>query len=271
MKKVILLTGATDGIGFEAAKMLLSQGHQVLLHGRNADKLSATSQKLQTETDVSSVNIESYVADLSSLAEVKELASEVSKKHTILDVLINNAGVFHTSNPITESGIDVRFMVNTVAPYLLTKKLLPLFNSSGRIINLASAAQQPVNLAALAGNIQLSDNEAYAQSKLAIIMWTRALAHSLQESRQDSKPSVIALNPKSFLATKMVKQAYNVEGSDLTVGADIIYRAALSDEFQNANGLYFDNDIGQFSEPHPDALDPRKTSELLNAIEQLIA
>ena len=91
--------------------------------------------------------------------------------------------------------------MNTIAPFLLTRRLLPLLGASGRVINLSSAAQAAVNLRALVGEVQLSDNAAYAQSKLALTMWSRALALSLGRSG----PSVVAVNPGSMLGTKMVK------------------------------------------------------------------
>jgi hypothetical protein len=98
-------------------------------------------------------------------------------------------------------------------------------------------------------------------------MWSRSLALSLK----DEGPAVIAVNPKSFLGSKMVKKAYGIDGADLNIGADILTRAALSDEFANASGLYFDNDIGQFSSPHPDALNEQKSDEMVRVIESVIA
>ena len=161
----------------------------------------------------------------------------------------------------------MRFVVNTLAPYLLTQKLLPLIGASGRVINLSSAAQSPVNPEALAGRLKLVDEfDAYAQSKLAITMWSRSMALSLK----DKGPAIIAVNPGSMLGTKMVKQGFGVAGNDVRIGVDILTRAALSDEFETASGLYFDNDSGQFSSPHPDALDPQKPEGIVHAIEAVL-
>tara|TARA_R110002072_G_scaffold28296_2_gene91055 strand:+ start:498 stop:1310 length:813 start_codon:yes stop_codon:yes gene_type:complete len=263
-KKTILVTGSTDGIGLEAAKLLASLGHSVLLHGRNPKKLEAAKQQLaavQPET-----RVEGYVADLSSMETVEGLAREVTKAHPRLDVLINNAGVFKVPNPETRAGIDVRFAVNTLAPYLLTQRLLPALGSSGRVVNLSSAAQAPVDLQALAGRTQLSDNAAYAQSKLALTMWSRSLPLSLGERG----PMIVAVNPGSFLGSKMVKEAYGVAGNDLSIGAEILSRAALSEEFATASGKYFDNDSKQFASPHPDALDLQKCRALVEQLESLL-
>lgn len=263
MKKTILITGSTDGIGLETARMLVSEGHKVLLHGRNPTKLDAAKTAFAGDT-------ECYIADLSNIADVETFAKEVSAHHASLDVLINNAGIFKTPDPITPDGLDVRFVVNTLAPFLLTKRLLPLMDSpgapSGRVVNLSSAAQAPVNLQALAGALRLSDMEAYAQSKLAITMWSRDLAQSLQDG-----PAVIVVNPGSLLASKMVKEGFGVAGNDLRIGAEILCRAALSDEFSSASGLYFDNDSGHFASPHSDALDQAKTRQVVATIENVLA
>ncbi|MEO0804270.1 MAG: SDR family NAD(P)-dependent oxidoreductase [Cyanobacteria bacterium J06642_2] len=265
MPKTILVTGSTDGIGLATAEMLVSQGHDVLLHGRNLAKLEAAEKTLSALPSGGSV--ESYVADLSRMAEVEALAQAVAAKHAQLDVLINNAGVYNTSTPITQDGLDVRFVVNTIAPYLLTQRLMPLMVASGRVINLSSAAQSPVNLDALAGRVKLSDGAAYAQSKLALTMWSRTLALALE----DRGPIIVAVNPGSLLGSKMVKQAFGIAGGDIRKGAEILTRAALSDEFETASGLYFDNDSGRFASPHPDALNPQKSEEVVRAIEAILA
>jgi hypothetical protein len=90
-------------------------------------------------------------------------------------------------------------------------------------------------------------------------------------SLKDDGPAIIAVNPRSMLGSKMVKEAYGVSGGDLRIGAEILSRAALSDEFATASGKYFDNDVGQFASPHPDALDPQKTGEIVRVIEAVLA
>lgn len=265
MKKIILITGSTDGIGLTTAKSLLKLGHTVLLHGRNEAKLAAVKQKLSDLT--SPEQVFAYKADLSILSEVNSLASEIIKDHKSLDVLINNAGIFITSETITLDGFDVRFKVNTIAPYLLTKQLLPLLKNNGRVVNLSSAAQSSLTPEELTKPSALSDSAVYAKSKLALTMWSRQMALSLGENG----PMIVAVNPKSFLGSKMVEQAYGVAGGSLQIGADILVKAALSDEFSKASGLYYDNDIGQFTSPHQDALNPQKISKITEVIEQIIA
>ncbi|MBT8437533.1 MAG: SDR family NAD(P)-dependent oxidoreductase [Gammaproteobacteria bacterium] len=264
MQKIILITGSTDGIGLATAEMLVSQGHHVLLHGRNPAKLEAAEKSLSELAGDG--RVESYVADLSRMGEVEALAKAVIERHDKLDVLINNAGIFRTPDPVTPDGLDVRFAVNTLAPYLLTQRLLPLIPASGRVVNLSSAAQAPVDPQALSGQVRIADDfSAYAQSKLAITMWSRSMALALG----DDGPAIIAVNPGSMLASKMVKEGFGVAGNDLGIGAEILTRAALSDEFATASGLYFDNDSGEFAAPHRDALDAQKCETIVRLVDTL--
>lgn len=265
MKKTLLITGSTDGLGRATAKALLEQGHKVLIHGRNQDKVDQA--KSEFIANIKDADIETYTADLSDFAVVDKFAEAVARDHKKIDVLINNAGVFKVPNKTADNGIDIRFVVNTIAPYLLTKKLTTLLGPESRVINLSSAAQAPVNVSALGEANQLSDDQAYAQSKLALTMWSRYLA----ETKGQQGPAIIAVNPASFLGSKMVKEAYGKEGNDLQIGVDILVRAALSDEFANASGLYFDNDKGTFSDPHQDALDPAKIQAVTEKIETILS
>lgn len=259
MKKTILITGSTDGIGLLTARMLSDAGHRVILHGRSREKLDAA-------VTLTGGPATGYVADLSGLAAVEQLADVVRKDHDTVDVLINNAGVYRVPETTSTDGIDMRFMVNTLAPYALTRALLPSIPKTGRIINLSSAAQAPVDVEALSGRRRLGDMDAYAQSKLALTIWSRELASELPDG-----PVVVAVNPGSLLASKMVKEGFGVVGNDLRIGAEILCRAALSDEFAGANGKYFDNDIGRFAEPNSAAGDAARNGLVMAALKQTLA
>jgi NAD(P)-dependent dehydrogenase (short-subunit alcohol dehydrogenase family) len=263
MKK-ILITGATDGIGLATAKSLAALGHELMLHGRSSDKLTKTFESLAASNP--NLKLTGYLADLSDLSQVNKLTKEIKKNHQNIDVIINNAGVFKTPNPILDNGLDSRFMVNTISPYLITKELMPILVDDGRVVNLSSAAQAPVNLKALSGEASINDDfEAYAQSKLALTICS-------QEMAKDLKPNqvVVAVNPGSLLASKMVKEGFGVAGNDLSIGSNILVSASLSAEFLNKSGQYFDNDSKQFTNPHVEAQDLTKCVAVLRAVELVI-
>lgn len=253
MTKTILITGSTDGIGLLTAKILAEQGHKILLHGRNAEKLETARAEVTGDPLI-------FQADLSSLDETKELAASVTDKVQSVDVLINNAGVYKTGNPILANGQDSRFVVNTLAPYVLTKALLPIIPKTGRVINLSSAAQAPVSLGALEGASHLDHMGAYAQSKRAITLWTQNLAKKFPEG-----PTVIAVNPGSLLASKMVKEGFGVAGHDLRIGADILCSLSLEGRFEKHTGEYWDNDSGGFA-----PVDMSQTDAVMAVIEEMV-
>lgn len=267
MRKTILITGSTDGIGLVTAKMLVSMGHQVLIHGRSAEKVEHVLALLREMNN--EAKIEGFIADFSSMNQVKSLAEAVIAKYSKIDVLINNAGVFVANDTVTGDGFELRFAVNTIAPYLLTKLLLPSMDNKSRIVNLSSAAQSPVDIKALATARKMSNDEAYAQSKLALTMWSFQMANDF--IKNGDGPLVIAVNPKSFLGSKMLKKAYGLDGHNLSIGGEILCKAALSDEFKNASGKYFDNDKGVFAMPHSDALDEQKRNEVVGCLEKILA
>lgn len=257
MPKTILITGSTDGIGLQAAQRLIAVGQRVILHGRNRSRLDAALTQIGAAAG--------YVADLSSVAGALDLAKSVAADHETLDVLINNAGVFKTAQEITNDEYDLRFMVNTIAPYALTRALLSIIPTSGRVVNLSSAAQAPFDLTALRGATRLAAQAAYAQSKLALTAWTSAMADQYPEG-----PSFVSVNPGSLLATKMVKEGYGIAGHDIGIGAKVLEAAALSDTFANRSGAYFDNDAGRFADPHGFAQKPVNRAALMAELDRII-
>lgn len=263
MIKTILITGSTDGIGLETAKLFAKEQHNLIIHGRNSEKLENVKNELLKINP--NINIKTFVSDLSSIKDTKTLTEEILKSTENIDVIINNAGVFVADETTTKENIDVRFAVNTISPYLLTKRLLPILSDKGRIVNLSSAAQTNINFDDMKSGKKLSHDSAYAQSKLGITMWSMELAQELGE-----KAVVISVNPKSFLGSKMVKEAYGRKGYDLSIGADILYKASLSQEFANKTGSYYDNDYREFTNPHSFALNKDNRVNLMKTIDKII-
>ena len=264
MKKTIFITGSTDGIGKLTAIKLAGEGHSVYVHGRNGDKVAATIVEIKelTKND----NINGFVADLSNFEAVKELANQLKNEISSLDVLINNAGVYNSTISQNNTGFDMRFAVNYFAAYILTNALLPLLKNSesARIINLSSAAQAPVNLNTLIGQQNESEGATYAQSKLALTMWSFYLA------KTEPKINVIAVNPGSLLNTKMVQKAFGKSWDSANKGANILSDLAILESYKNASGTYFDNDQGSFGSAHSDAYNETKIQQLIEVTEEVL-
>lgn len=262
MEKTILITGSTDGIGKLAALNLARDGHTLYLHGRNPEKLSAVIAEIKSLTE--NENIDGFVADFADLDSVKQMAERVEADLPKLDILINNAGIFKSPENQNQNGLDIRFVVNYLAPYTLTLMRLLKNGSEPRIINLSSAAQSSVSHDALTGKTMISEGEAYAQSKLALTMWSFHLARVMPDV------AVIAVNPGSLLNTKMVAQAYGRHWSSADKGADILYDLAVSADYAGQTGQYFDNDQGHFAKAHADAYNERQIEKLIATTDRLI-
>lgn len=260
----ILITGSTDGIGKLAAIKLAKDSCQVVLHGRNKEKLEKVISEIKELSD--NENISGFVSDLADFSSIKRMVTEIKDTHPQIDVLINNAGVYNSSTQQNQDGLDMRFAVNYFAPFLLTNGLFTLLkdSKSPRVINLSSAAQASVSIEALKGNESLTEQQAYAQSKLALTMWSFAFA------KKHPEITTIAVNPGSLLNTKMVKEAFGHHYSSADKGADILYRLAISEKFADSSGKYFDNDQGDFNDAHKDANDEDKINSLITETEHIL-
>lgn len=263
--KTILITGSTDGIGKLAAIKLAKEGHKLYLHGRKQEKLTKAIEEIKKESDNESVS--GFLADFSDLSAVRKMTDQIKNEMTSLDVLINNAGVYNSPKPNNDDGFDIRIVVNYLAPYLLTNGLIPLLErgDASRIVNLASAAQAPVDHEVFAGEKEASEGDTYAQSKLALIMWSFHLAKTLKDI------SVIAVNPGSLLNTNMVMEAFGNYWAPADKGANILRDLATSDDFKGVTGKYFDNDSGSFSKAHSDAYNASEIDKLIDATNNILA
>lgn len=232
----ILVTGATDGLGKRVAQELAAQGNTVLLLGRSSERLEATREEIASLTG--SEKLGSYLADLSSLDEVRGLAEQVLSQHARLDALVNNAGVISQERKESEDGHELTFAVNYLSHFLLTSLLLPLLRDSApsRIVNVASAGQSPVDFSNLMVERGYDAMRAYTQSKLAQILFTLELAGHLQ----DSGVTVNALHPASLMDTKMVQSTFGYTMSTVEEGAEAVVRLAVSPEAEGVTGRYFD-------------------------------
>jgi NAD(P)-dependent dehydrogenase (short-subunit alcohol dehydrogenase family) len=224
----ILVTGATDGLGRALATELVARDHDVLVHGRSQERID------QTVAELDSPRVRAYRADLSSLADVRELARAVREREERLDVLVNNAGIgAHGPREESADGLELRFAVNYLAGFVLTRELLGLLRASApaRIVNVASAGQQALDFDDLQLERDYSGVRAYCQSKLAQILFTIDLAGELQ----GSGVTVTALHPATYMPTKMVPSPI----STLQEGVDATLRLVDSPEVEGVSGVYF--------------------------------
>jgi NAD(P)-dependent dehydrogenase (short-subunit alcohol dehydrogenase family) len=235
--KIALVTGSTDGVGRPVAIRLGAAGIHVLVHGRDRDRGEAVAAAIRSGGGTA----EFFAADLSLLANVRELAGLVRQRAKRLDILINNAGIGTGgqagSQQISGDGYELRFAVNYLAGFLLTHLLLPLLRSSApaRIVNVSSAGQQALDFEDIMLTRGYSGTRAYCQSKLAQIMFTIDLARELEASGVTAN----CLHPATYMNTTMVQQAGVTPWSTVEEGADAILNLAVSPALEGRSGLYF--------------------------------
>jgi NAD(P)-dependent dehydrogenase (short-subunit alcohol dehydrogenase family) len=233
--KTVLVTGSTDGVGRYVAAQLAAEGAKVLIHGRDAQRGNALADEIGRERAAF------YQADFSSLAGVRRLADAVSAEHERLDVLVNNAGIgSQTVGPergTSVDGYELRFAVNYLSGFMLTYLLLPLLKAStpARIVNVASLGQHPIDFDDVMITKGYSGSRAYAQSKLAQIMFTIDLASELK----DSGITVNSLHPATYMNTTMVRAGGIAPMSTVEQGGAAILHLVTGDDVAGKSGLFF--------------------------------
>ncbi len=233
--KTALMTGSTVGVGRAVASRLGVAGAGVLVHGRDQDG----GNRVVAEVTQSGGAAEFLVADLASLAEVRRFGETVWQRTDRLDILINNAGIgtAGAARQTSADGHELRFAVNYLAGFLLTHLLLPLLRRSApaRIVNVASAGQQPLDFADVMLTRGYSGARAYCQSKLAQIMFTIDLAEALA----GTGVTVNVLHPATYMDTAMVRRAGVTPRSSVEEGAEAILKLAASPAVEGRSGCYF--------------------------------
>jgi NAD(P)-dependent dehydrogenase (short-subunit alcohol dehydrogenase family) len=236
--KIVLVTGSTDGVGRLVARRLADQGARVLIHGRDRHRGKQVVDQIQAAGHGSAIFLP---ADLSSLAEVRRLADVVRQECDRLNVLINNAGIGSGGSAgkreTSLEGYELRFAVNYLAGFLLTRLLLPLMMVSepARIVNVSSLAQQPIDFDDVMLTRGYTGGRAYAQSKLAQIMFTFDLARELDPTAITAN----CLHPATYMATTMVRQSGVTPVSSVEEGAEAILQLAVSKEFDGHSGEFY--------------------------------
>jgi NAD(P)-dependent dehydrogenase (short-subunit alcohol dehydrogenase family) len=238
--QVILVTGSTDGIGKITAWKLARMGKTVLVHGRSREKCESTVRALRKDTG--SEKLGYYVGDLSSLSSVRALAEEITSDHSMLHGLINNAGVgpgaWDKDRPLSKDGHELCFAVNYLAPFLLTHLLTPVLKNGApsRIVNVSSAAQERIDFDDVMLEVSYAPWRAYAQSKLALTMFTFDLAERVKHEEITAN----CLHPGSLLDTKMVRESNITPLGSAESGAEVEIYVATAPELQGKTGIYFE-------------------------------
>ena len=266
-QQTILITGSTDGLGKQTALALARQGATVLLHGRDQQRLETTLREIQEATGNTQVEI--YLADFSSLSEVRRMAKNLRAQHSRLDMLINNAGtggkLGSTRPELSRDGYELLFAVNYLAPFLLTHLLLPYLRNStpARIINVGSAGQSPLDFRDVMLERRYDPFEAYCQSKLALVMFTFDLAEELK----GEQITVNCVHPASLMNTKMVYEAFVHPLSTVEDGVNAVMHLATLPALDSVTGQYFNQQ--RVARAHAQAYDLAARSQLHQLSEQL--
>ena len=244
--KTILVTGATNGIGFVTARELARLGGQVTIVGRNAAKCADTVKKIHLQTGES---VESIVADLSTLEGIRQAAATFRKNHQCLHVLVNNAGGMFTKRRLTPDGFEYTFALNHLNYFLLTNLLLDLLKISApsRIINVSSNAHESakIDFENLQGEKSYGGLKNYGQSKLANLLFTYELSRRLE----GSGVTVNALHP-GVVATGFARNNGPVYNIGTWIAGQLFFRKpdqgaqtsiylACSPELEGISGKYF--------------------------------
>lgn len=269
----VLITGATDGLGRWLALRLATSGVGVVLHGRNPARLDETAREIRAEGGCEPLG--TVRADLGDLGQVDRLADEVLARFPGLDVLVNNAAVGFgepsAGRELSADGIELRFAVNYLSGYHLTRRLLPALVKSApaRIVNVTSIGQEPIDFADPMLDHGYDGYRAYRQSKLAQIMFTFDLAEELRGTGVTAN----TLHPATLMATSMVREAALTPLSTLHDGGEATLRLIADPTLAQVSGVYFDQQLE--ATPKQQAFDPqarRQLRELSDAlVEQALA
>ncbi|MEQ8344195.1 MAG: SDR family NAD(P)-dependent oxidoreductase [Sneathiellaceae bacterium] len=240
--RTALVTGATDGVGRPLALALARAGADVLVHGRDRARAEALLQEIAAAGGRAAF----YPADLGELAQVRRLADLVARDHDRLDILVSNAGIGRgapgTGREISADGHELRFAVNYLAGFLLTRLLLPLLRAGAasgpgmsRIVNTASLAQERLDFDDVMLTRDYSGGRAYSQSKLAQIVSTMDMAPELAPDGI----TVTCLHPATLMDTTMVRLAGRPVQSSVTEGMAALLHLAAGEDVEGRTGLYF--------------------------------
>ncbi len=245
--RIVLITGASDGIGKKAAEELAKLGANLILHGRNREKTQGVVDLIRSQVPEAVIDIE--IADLSSFDQIDAMTQRLHHKYDRIDVLVNNAGVQLHDFELSEDGYENTLAINHLAYFLITSNLIDLVARSdySRIVNVASGMHYRAELDF--DNLQAEKGYSlypiYAQSKLCNVMFTYYLADKLQDSRitvNTLHPGMIDTNLNPKRSPEAVARALPVEQGIIS-----LMRCVTDPQLNGITGKYFDSDGQQIA------------------------
>ena len=257
-EKIILITGATNGIGRAVALDLIEQGHHLIIHGRNPKKIEEVVSEAKSR--IPDARIDTILADFASLQDVNRMATELNARFPHLDVLINNAGVYSNKRVYSCEFFEIAFAVNYLASFSLTMQLIPLLakSSSARIINMSSIGHRFVwvNPLDIESQYFFWGWVNYCRSKLLMIPFTFRLAEFLAGTHI----TINALHPGVVVGTKVTNTAFIKWGVPIHKGAGTVTNLVLNPDLEGMNGKYIER--YKIKTPSPMAMDKSLKSKL---------
>jgi NAD(P)-dependent dehydrogenase (short-subunit alcohol dehydrogenase family) len=250
-EQTILVTGSTDGHGRRVAEELVKLGATVLVHGRNPEKVERVTAEMGAARGL--------VADLSKLDDVRALADQVDE----LDTLVNNAGIVIPERAESADGYELTLAVNYLSHFLLTALLLPKLREPGRIVNISSIGQYPLDFDDLQYEQDFNGYYAYAKSKLAQILFT----YSLAERLGDRDVTVNALHPATLMDTPMVLGPGGTPQSSVEEGVEATMRLITDESLDGVTGQFYNGKRDW--RPDEQANDPAARQRLWEESERL--
>ena len=272
--KVVLITGATSGIGLEAAIALAKQGARLVIVGRDPDRTRGALIEIR---DKSGTQAQSYLCDFSRQSDIRALAAEVRRDQPRLDVLVNNAGGVQKRREVTADGIEKTFATNHLGYFLLTTMLVDLIvrSAPARIVTVASIGHR-------GGTLDFDDlgfergywiMRAYRRSKLANVLFANELARRLAGTGVTSNslhPGGVATNIWSgapLWAKPLIRYWLRRRFISPEAGAQTIVQLAASPSLEGVTGRYFEEQ--QPVPPAPLAQDEAVARRLWEVSEQM--
>jgi NAD(P)-dependent dehydrogenase (short-subunit alcohol dehydrogenase family) len=241
----ILVTGATDGIGKRTAQILAGLGHNVILHGRSAERLAKAAEDVKKSAKTG-CSVDVVRADFSRLEDVRAMSQEVATRFPQLNVLLNNAACMSETHAATADGFELTFGVSHLAPMLLTLELLPLLARSkpSRIVNVSSVAHtyyplQTIDFSQLRRPTEYDMFRQYSLAKLGNVMFSNELTRRMAKKGITGVSST-SLHP-GVIGTKLLNTGFpGVAGSDLDTGAKTSVFCVTAKELEGVSGTYYD-------------------------------